>query len=54
MKFWDSSAVVPLLAQEPSSKACEALLKDDPAMVVWWGTRVEGSTNVLLHRSQTL
>jgi len=35
MKFWDSSALVPLLVEESSSHALRALLRDDPALVVW-------------------
>jgi uncharacterized protein len=35
MRFWDSSAVVPLLLEEPSSDAVRALLREDPAMVAW-------------------
>lgn len=35
MKFWDSSALVPLLVEEPSSSTVLALLRTDPALVVW-------------------
>jgi predicted nucleic acid-binding protein len=35
MKFWDSSALVPLLVEESSSAALRALLRDDPTLVVW-------------------
>ena len=41
MKFWDSSAVVPLLITEPTTKALLTTLADDPAMLVWWATEVE-------------
>jgi predicted nucleic acid-binding protein len=41
MKFWDSSAIVPLLVDEPGRKAVLALLESDPVMLVWWGTPVE-------------
>ena len=41
MRFWDSSAIIPLLVQEPRSAAMRALLRADQAMVVWWGSRVE-------------
>ena len=41
MKYWDSSAVVPLLLVEPGSEDLMALLEDDPVMLAWWGTRVE-------------
>ena len=41
MRFWDSSAVLPLLVQEPSSGRLDARLREDPTMVVWWGTPPE-------------
>ena len=41
MKFWDSSAILPLLVREASSKKMEALRREDPAISVWWGTRLE-------------
>lgn len=41
MRFWDASAVVPLVVREPSSEAMLRLLGADEAMIAWWGTRVE-------------
>ena len=41
MKFWDSSAVVPLLVRERSTPFYERLYARDPDMTVWWGTGVE-------------
>ncbi len=41
MRFWDASAVVPLLVTEPARSGLMDLLASDPAMVVWWGTPVE-------------
>jgi len=41
MHFWDSSAIVPLLLDEADSEAARTALRDDQAMVVWWGTPVE-------------
>ncbi len=41
MRFWDSSAVVPLLIGEPSTPAMRALLRRDVAMIVWSLTPVE-------------
>jgi len=41
VRFWDASAVVPLLVREPTSAALLDLLDDDPQMLVWWGTPVE-------------
>jgi predicted nucleic acid-binding protein len=41
MKFWDASAIVPLLMGETSTRQLQALAVADPAMLVWWGTEVE-------------
>jgi len=41
MRFWDTSAVVPLLDDEPSSEAAVREFERDPHLVVWWGTEVE-------------
>jgi predicted nucleic acid-binding protein len=41
MRFWDASAIVPLLMTEPSTKYLQASLAKDPAMLVWWGSEVE-------------
>ena len=41
MKFWDASAVVALLADESGQVWARRELEEDPAMAVWWGTRVE-------------
>ena len=46
MRFWDASAVVPLLVTERTTQPLMALLKDDTAMVVWWGTAVECASAV--------
>jgi predicted nucleic acid-binding protein len=41
MRFWDSSAVLPLLVDEPGTAAMVALQVEDPAAAVWWLTPVE-------------
>ena len=41
MKFWDASAIVPLLVAEASTRRLQSLATGDPAMLVWWGTPVE-------------
>lgn len=41
MRFWDSSAIVPLLVLEASSKAVMASYELDPEVIVWWATEVE-------------
>ena len=41
MKFWDASAVVPLLIAEESTRRLQALTAKDSAMLVWWASAVE-------------
>lgn len=41
MRYWDSSAVVPLLIDEASSATVEASLREDPEITAWWGTSIE-------------
>ena len=41
MKFWDASAIVPLLIAEPATRTLQALAAEDPTMLVWWATEVE-------------
>ena len=41
MRFWDASAIVPLLMTEASTRQVQALVANDPVMLVWWGSHVE-------------
>jgi predicted nucleic acid-binding protein len=41
MKFWDSSAVIPLLVPEAMSAATQKLFGADPVIVAWWATEIE-------------
>jgi predicted nucleic acid-binding protein len=41
VRFWDTSAIVPLLVTEAMSEAAQATYVRDPQLVVWWGTIVE-------------
>lgn len=41
MKFWDTSAVVPLCVTEPASATVKSILSGDSSVVVWWATRTE-------------
>lgn len=54
MRFWDASAVVPLLVEQPASAAVDARLAHDPGMIVWWGTPLECASAVarLLHEGR--
>jgi predicted nucleic acid-binding protein len=41
VKFWDSSALVPLLVPQAASRRLAELLRQDPSMVFWWASPVE-------------
>ncbi|CAG0960917.1 hypothetical protein MYXO_00753 [Myxococcaceae bacterium] len=41
MRFWDTSAIVPLLVSEPRSATARQLAADDPGIIVWWAARTE-------------
>lgn len=41
MNFWDSSALLPLMVDEPASALMRDFSRRDPAPVVWWGALVE-------------
>ncbi|MBF6605912.1 MAG: type II toxin-antitoxin system VapC family toxin [Chloroflexi bacterium] len=41
MRFWDSSAIVPLLVAESSSAAVTREYELDPEVVAWWATEAE-------------
>ena len=41
MKFWDASAIVPLLVAESMTRSVQTLARRDPDMLAWWGSRVE-------------
>ncbi len=41
MRFWDSSALLPLVVAEPMSRLAERWLRQDPQVAVWTLARVE-------------
>ena len=41
MRFWDASAVVPLLIEQKQTGVARKFHGADPEMAVWWGTLVE-------------
>jgi uncharacterized protein len=51
MKFWDSSALLPLLVDEPARTRLFALLEEDSEVLAWWGTSVE-ITSALARRER--
>lgn len=55
MRFWDSSALVPLLAAERATPAIRTLYAEDPETVVWWATSVECASAIArLERDEAL
>lgn len=51
MKYWDSSALLALVVDEDASENRRALLRRDPGIVAWWGSRVECASALnRLHR----
>lgn len=41
MRFWDASALVPLLLDEPTAGHMRGLLERDSDVAAWWGTEIE-------------
>lgn len=55
VRFWDTSALVPLLVDQSSSPAVTRAFAADPDAVVWWATGVECSSALArLEREQAL
>jgi uncharacterized protein len=41
VRFWDTSALLPLFVSEPASRRVRTWLRKDPVVIVWTLTRVE-------------
>jgi uncharacterized protein len=41
VRFWDASAIVPLLVTETTTRVMQTLAAKDAGMLVWWATEVE-------------
>jgi hypothetical protein len=55
VKFWDASAIAPLLVAETTTRSLQALARRDSDMLVWWGSQVEcASALARLERSALL
>ena len=44
MRYWDSSALLPLVVLERTSEAMQGLLTADRDVLTWWGSRVEAAS----------
>lgn len=54
MRYWDASAIVPLVIAEPASEATRGWLREDPELVTWAWTRVELASAVERRARQEL
>jgi uncharacterized protein len=51
MMFWDSSALVTLILEQPRSAHARSLAKVDAEMIVWWASAVECASAIArIHR----
>ena len=41
MRFWDTSAVVALIVEEPETARAKSIAEEDAAIAAWWATRTE-------------
>jgi len=46
VRFWDSSAIVPLLVAEASSEAVRVVYEADAEVLAWWATPIECASAV--------
>lgn len=44
MRYWDTSALLPLCVRERTTARLTRIYADDPAIITWWGTRVEATS----------
>jgi uncharacterized protein with PIN domain len=55
MRYWDASALVPLLVAEPRSAEVSEALAADSGIVTWWGSRIECTSAIArLERASAL
>ena len=44
MRYWDSSALLPVVVREATTSAMQGLLRADADVLTWWGSRVEAAS----------
>jgi uncharacterized protein len=52
LRFWDSSALVPLFVAEETTKPLRALLRNDPAIMAWWAAEIECASAIARRESE--
>jgi len=46
LRFWDTSALLPLILEQAATANLRAIASQDDSMVVWWGSKVEAVSAV--------
>jgi uncharacterized protein len=54
MRYWDASAVIALLVDEPSRDRLLAYLEQDAEILAWWGTPVEIASAIARREREAL
>ena len=54
MKFWDASAVIPLITAEINRERLLRVLDEDPLVVIWWETSVELASALARRERETV
>jgi predicted nucleic acid-binding protein len=55
VRFWDASALVPLILAQPRSTVARQWADDDAELVAWWGSPIECASAIArLHREGDL
>lgn len=44
MRYWDSSALLPMIVQEATTAVVQGFLRADADVITWWGSRVEAAS----------
>ena len=52
MKYWDSSALVPLILNEPATLSVERIFRQDPFIVTSWTTSIECFSAVMRRKRE--
>src|SRR5207245_9811672 len=46
LRYWDTSALVPLVVRQRASGRMRSLYRSDAGVLAWWGTRVESESAI--------
>lgn len=54
MRFWDPSAITPLIRTEPTTRSVRKIHTEDRQMFVWWATEIECVSAIARHERSGL